>query len=323
MQPPPSPTMVPSRPIRRARQSRSSTAIPLAGSPGGTSWQAMSRSPSASCAVTPWMPATFASATISTAPLPGTSSSSRSIAPIRTSIAAAARTTPSGSYAFGVSVRDLLVDRQPVAIERVERLLVDRKRSLALSSPLPGGRRIDLEQHGECTSGELRPRAGREHRATAESDHRGLWAIENRGGHGLLDRPEARLAVAGKDVLDRCARLALDLVIEVDEGPGEPARHLTPIVVLPAPMNPARARWRPRAFAAIGCARRRRDVLRRSPRARRRRTCPWHCRRAPRNRCLCHDGEGFNGLDIRALDERLRRLSRAQVDRVEGLHQRG
>ena len=48
--------MVPSRPIRSARQSRSSTAIAFAASPRGTSWKAMSRSPSASWAVTPWMP---------------------------------------------------------------------------------------------------------------------------------------------------------------------------------------------------------------------------------------------------------------------------
>ena len=68
VQPPPSPTTVPSRPIRSARQSRSRTAIALAASPGGTSCSAMSRSPSASWAVTPWMPATFASETISTAP---------------------------------------------------------------------------------------------------------------------------------------------------------------------------------------------------------------------------------------------------------------
>ncbi len=40
MQPPPRPTIVPSRPIRSARHSRSSTAIAFAGSPGGTSWRA-------------------------------------------------------------------------------------------------------------------------------------------------------------------------------------------------------------------------------------------------------------------------------------------
>ena len=39
VQPPPRPTIVPSRPIRSARQSRSSTAIAFAGSPGGTSWR--------------------------------------------------------------------------------------------------------------------------------------------------------------------------------------------------------------------------------------------------------------------------------------------
>ncbi len=47
-------------------------------------------------------------------------------------------------------------------------------------------------------------------------------------------------------------------------------------------MKPASARWRPRAFAAIGCARRTRGGRRRSPRARRRRTCPGRCGRAPR-----------------------------------------
>ena len=125
--------MVPSRPIRSARQSRSSTASVFACSPGGTSCEAMSRSPSASWAVTPWMPATFASATISTGPgarhelLEQLEGTDPDVDP------GGREHDPVG--VVGVAVRRLLVDRQPLAIEGVERLLVDRERPSALRSP--------------------------------------------------------------------------------------------------------------------------------------------------------------------------------------------
>ena len=227
MQPPPRPTIVPSLPIRSARQSRSSTAIAFAGSPGGTSWHAVSRSPSASCAATPWIPATFASATISTAPLPGTSSSSSSRAPILTSIPAAASTTPVGVVGMGVG--DFLVDRQPRQVERVKRLLVDREGPPTLARPLPRGGRVDLEQHRERAPSECQPRRGRDHGAAAEGDHCRLGRLERRGGDRLLRDPESGFPVPREQLLDRRARPALDLLVEVDERPAEPARDLAPL----------------------------------------------------------------------------------------------
>ncbi len=97
--PPPRATTVPSRPIPIERHSRSSVAVDLAASPGGTSWTATSRSPSASWAVTPWMPATFPSATISIGPSPGTSAPRSSSDPSWQWMPAAARTMPSASCA--------------------------------------------------------------------------------------------------------------------------------------------------------------------------------------------------------------------------------
>ena len=77
-------------------------------------------------------------------------------------------------------VRDLLVDREPVAEERVERFVVDRQRAPTLPGPLPGGLRVDLEQHGECAPREQLPRVGGEDGAAAERDHRGLRPVEYR-----------------------------------------------------------------------------------------------------------------------------------------------
>ena len=173
----------------------------------------------ASCAVTPWIPATFASATISTGPSPGTSSSRRSSAPIRTSIPAAASTTPSASRAL--ASRGVLVDREPRAVERVERLLVDRERPPTLARPRPGGRGVDVEQHREGTPLQDRARRLGQHRAAAESDHGGLGAFEDGCCNPLLDHPEPGLAVAREELLDRGAGLPLDLVIEIDEGAAE------------------------------------------------------------------------------------------------------
>ncbi len=69
-------------------------------------------------------------------------------------------------------------------------------------------------------------RVGGEHGTAAERDHRGLRPVEHRRGNPRLDHPEPRLAVAREELLDRRARLALDLVVEVDEGPIEPTRYL-------------------------------------------------------------------------------------------------
>ena len=58
VEPPPSATTLPSRPIANRPQRRSSTAGVLAGSPAGTSWRATSRAPRPTWARIPWMPET-------------------------------------------------------------------------------------------------------------------------------------------------------------------------------------------------------------------------------------------------------------------------
>ena len=121
-------------------------------------------------------------ATISTAPLPGTSSSSRSIAPDPNIDRSGGENHTVRVVRVRVSVRNLLVDRQPVEVKRVEGLLVDRKRALALSGPLPGGGRVDLSNTVNARRASCVRVSGREHRATAESNHGMLGAIEDRGG---------------------------------------------------------------------------------------------------------------------------------------------
>ena len=71
VEPPPSATIPPSRPIPSASQRRPSTALVFAASPAGTSCETTSREPSATWARTPWMPATCSSTTSSTGPVAG------------------------------------------------------------------------------------------------------------------------------------------------------------------------------------------------------------------------------------------------------------
>ena len=70
------------------------------------------------------------------------------------------------------------------------------------------------------------PGRGREHGAAAERDHRRLGRVEDGGGDVLLGDPEAGLAVAREQLLDRRAGALLDLVVEVDEGAPQPAGDL-------------------------------------------------------------------------------------------------
>ena len=216
---------MPSRPILSARHSRSSTAIAFAGSPGGTSWRATSRLPSASCAVTPWIPATFASATTSTGPVPGTSSSEQLE---RADPDVDARCSEHDAVrVVSVRVRRLLVQRQPLPEERVERLLVERERPAPLPArALPRDTGLDLEQHRERAARERRPGRVREDSAAAERDHGRLRGIEDRGGDRGLSLPERRLALPGEELLDRRAGQPLDLAVEVDERPAEPSGEL-------------------------------------------------------------------------------------------------
>ena len=125
-----------------------------------------------------------------------------------------------------VGVGGLLVDRQPREVERVERLLVDRERPPPFARPPPGELRVDLEQHRERPARQGLPRHGGQDGAAAEGDHRGLGGVEHGCGDRLLDRPEPGLAVAREQLLDRGARLPLDLVVEVDEAAVQPAGDL-------------------------------------------------------------------------------------------------
>ena len=83
----------------------------------------------------------------------------------------------------------VLVDGQPRAVERVERLLVDRERPAALARPPPGGRGVDVEQHRERTPLQDRARRLGQHRAAAEGDHGGLGAFEHGRGDAAPRSP--------------------------------------------------------------------------------------------------------------------------------------
>ena len=125
-------------------------------------------------------------------------------------------------------IRSVLVDREPRAVERVERVLVDRERPPTLARPRPGGCGVDVEQHREGTPLQDRARRLGQHRAAPEGDHGGLGAFDHGCCDPLLDHPEPGLAVAREELLDRGAGLPLDLVIEVDEGAAEAAGDLLP-----------------------------------------------------------------------------------------------
>ena len=123
-------------------------------------------------------------------------------------------------------VAGLLVDRQALAVERVECLLVDGQRAVAARDSRPRDRRLDVEQDGEGASTESFARGRRQHGATSERDHDRLAGSEYRPRHRLFELSEGSLAVAGEELLDRDTGPALDLAIEIDEvaaeAPGDP-----------------------------------------------------------------------------------------------------
>ena len=130
----------------------------------------------------------------------------------------------------GMGVGDLFVDRQPREVERVERLLVDRERPPALARALPRGVRVDLEQHRERAP--ERAQAASSAETTAPPPRAitaGSGASSAADGDRLLGDPEPGFPVPREQLLDRRARPALDLLVEVDEGPAEPARDLAPL----------------------------------------------------------------------------------------------
>ena len=148
-------------------------------------------------------------------------------------------------------------------------------------------------------------------------------------GDLLLERPEAGLAARGEEVGDGGARAGLDLVVEVDEPADRDGRRPPlPTVVLPEPMNPASARCRPRAFSGAGCHRSadpREIGVAGGEHVDHRiasELLEGGARELERDRSLGDDRERLDRLHVGALDERLRRLGRLEVDRVERAHQR-
>src|SRR6185437_16041917 len=77
-----------------------------------------------------------------------------------------------------------------------------------------------VEQHRERAVPQPLANERRRDGAAAERhDHSGL--MQQAQAHSLLERPERRLPVGGEDLLDRLARLALDLGVCVDRPPVE------------------------------------------------------------------------------------------------------
>ena len=214
-------------------------------------------------------------------PLPGTSSSSRSIAPVLTSTPAAASTTPSASWACASATSSYSGSRsRKSAWKRPRRSRADVPPSaLARCHATPGSTSSSTVKACRATSSRVGPaRTAPPPSATTA----GSAAPSDRGGDGRLSLPERRLRRPGRRA-PRSSTPACRSISVSRSTNGRPSRRATsaPSVVFPAPMKPASARCRFRAFAATGCARGRRGAPRRSRRSRRRRTCPSRCGRAP------------------------------------------
>ncbi len=138
----------------------------------------------------------------------------------------------------GVGVCDLLVERLPVAVERVELLGRPRQRPLRAGHPLPGHVRVDVEEDRERARSQVASRPLGEHRAASQSDHRRVSAAKHLAGHLLLDLSEARLAPGREQLRDRLARPLLDLLVEIDEASPEPRRDGFPGARLPGAHEP-------------------------------------------------------------------------------------
>ena len=122
-------------------------------------------------------------------------------------------------------VGHLLVERLPLAVERVERLLRPGERPRRPGDALPGGARIDVEKNRERALGEELARPFREDGAAAEGDDGRLPAGEDVPGDLLLERAESGLASALEQASDRLARARLDLAVEIDEAASESSRR--------------------------------------------------------------------------------------------------
>ena len=124
-----------------------------------------------------------------------------------------------------VRVGDSLVERLAVAVQRMKLVLRLRERPSTACDTLPGGLRVDVEQHRERAAREVVPRPLGEDGAPTERDDDRLAAAQHVPRDVLLERPEARFAAGREQLGDRRPRPRLDLPVEVDEAPAETGRH--------------------------------------------------------------------------------------------------
>ncbi len=121
-------------------------------------------------------------------------------------------------------VGDLLVERLPLPVQRVELVLGPGERPVGARDALPGGLGVDVEEDGEGARGEERPGSLGEHGAAAECQYDRLAARQHVVRDLLLERAEACLATRREQLRDRSARALLDLLVEIEERPPDPCR---------------------------------------------------------------------------------------------------
>ena len=227
------------------------------------------------------MPATCASATSATGPSPGTSCPSRSRAPVSTWM-------PAGREhdVIGVACDARPRPRRRAAAAR-RRVAETRprpgERPVAAADPLPRGVHVDVEQHRARALARASPAPRRT--SPRRRRARTLPAHPRRATSATTASsivPEAASRASGRapaivvPMRSRSPRRG-----RWNAAPSAAATSLA-TVVLPAPMKPTSARWRPRTRGATGCARGTRGRRRASRRARRRRTSRARHGRAPR-----------------------------------------
>ena len=123
-------------------------------------------------------------------------------------------------------LRNLVVERRALLVQRVKALLVLGERTVAAADPRPGGRGVDLDVNRERVLAERAPDLLGLDRAAAERDHGGRPAGERLQRRLGLQLAEVRLAARSEDLRDRLPQRALELAVEVDEPPAQPLGRL-------------------------------------------------------------------------------------------------
>ena len=125
-------------------------------------------------------------------------------------------------------VGDVVVDGLPLAMEGAEGVGVARQRPVGALDPGPRRLGVDVEQHREGARRERRARALGEDSPAAERHDDGLAVAEHVVDGRLLERAEGGLPVVLEELRDRPPRAGLQLVVEIDEAPPEPCGGLAP-----------------------------------------------------------------------------------------------